>query len=319
MNAVMTASYHQPVLVAESLRWLAPAQARVVVDSTYGGGGHAQAILEALPPTGRLLALDQDADSRAQRLADSRLQLLAYNFRYLQAAIAEAGWTQVDGLLADLGISSHQIDEPERGFSYRHPAPLDMRMDQAQALTAATVVNTYPQEELARIFYEYAELRGSRKLAARVAQVRARQALTTTQALVDAVADFAPAHQRNKFLSQLFQGLRIEVNDELGALRALLAQAVQVLRPGGRLVVISYHSLEDRLVKRFLQHGNFAGQALKDFYGNPLTPWRPLTRKPVQPTEAEIARNPRARSARLRAAERNEQVYSSEALNPTQQ
>ena len=296
--------YHQPVLLAESIHWLNIQRGGSYVDVTFGGGGHSRAILGQLGPNGRLYAVDQDPDAQRNIPADPRFTLLAGNFRHLSALLYSQHVFQVDGILADLGVSSHQFDEPSRGFSFRADAPLDMRMGPDTGLTAADILNDYSAEDLARILREYGEVPQPMRMARALAQYRPLQ---TTGQLVEALQPFLPRHkprEANSLLAQVFQALRIEVNDEIGALLDLLAQALELLKPGGRLVVISYHSLEDRPVKHFLNSGHFDGVVRKDMYGNPLTPWQVLTRKPLTPTDSEIAANPRARSAKLRVAEK---------------
>ena len=293
--------YHIPVLLQASVEGLNLSPDAVVVDVTLGGGGHTRAILEHLGPNGRLLAFDQDPDAHHNAPADARFALITSNFRHLQARLHAEGIAQVDAILADLGVSSHQLDEPTRGFSYRADAPLDMRMDTTTGPTAADLLNTLSAEEIAHILWLYGEFHNSRRMAA--ACVASRPLHTTTQ-LVAAMRPFLPKVNDYPILSRIFQALRIAVNDEMGALEDLLNQSLAMLAPGGRLAIISYHSLEDRLVKHFLQTGNLEGTLHKDFYGNPQTPWQLITRKAIQATEAEILDNPRARSARLRIAQK---------------
>lgn len=301
-----TAVYHKPVLLAESLRLLQVPPAGTIVDATFGGGGHARAILQALGTEGRLLAFDRDPDAAHNAPADPRFELIPMDFRHLSSELAARGIQQIDGLLADLGVSSHQFDTPARGFSFRTEAPLDMRMNPEAELSAADLLNNYPAEDIARVLYEYGELRRSRAMARALAAARSRRPFGTTADLEAALTGFLPPSAQAKFLAKVYQALRIEVNDELRALRELLAQTPALLRPHGRLVVLSYHSLEDRLVKRFLRSGTFSPEVPTDAFGQPLSPWHVLTRRPVEPNDEEIAANPRARSARLRAAERLE-------------
>jgi len=304
----METPYHVPVLREASVRLLDVQPAGRYVDVTFGGGGHSRAILEKLGPEGQLMVFDQDPDAEqnlpqnATGEPNTRLRFEPANFRELQLSLNRAGWPPVDGILADLGVSSHQFDTPMRGFLFRQNATLDMRMNPEQLLSAREVINEYPEERLADLFYHFGELRGARRLAKAVAAARASKALDTTFDLVEAIEPLLPRTDRNSLLAQVFQAIRIEVNDELGALEALLAQSLEVLKPTGRLVVISYHSLEDRRVKHVFRTGNLAGDVKKDFFGRTLTPWEPITRKPIMPTEAEIAANPRSRSAKLRAA-----------------
>jgi 16S rRNA (cytosine1402-N4)-methyltransferase len=275
------------------------------VDLTFGGGGHAKAILEKLD-SGKLIAFDQDDDAQANAIADERFMLLKQNFRFLKNNLKLMKLIPVDGILADLGISSHQIDEGERGFSIRFDAPLDMRMNRQQTLTAAKVIREYEEEKLRFIFKFYGELAEAGKIAKHIINVRSDRKIETTGQLTDLLKGFRPANKLNKFLAQVFQAIRIEVNDELGSLRQMLEQCTEVLKPGGRLVIISYHSLEDRLVKQYLKQGQFEGEAEKDLFGRVKLPFRMITRKPIAPSDEEIKRNNRARSAILRIAEKNE-------------
>lgn len=294
--------YHTPVLLEESVELLAVRPGGVYADLTFGGGGHSRRILEQLGDRGRLFGFDQDRDTHANRPDDPRFCFVESNFRFLRGALRLRGATQADGILADLGVSSHHFDEQERGFSFRGEAPLDMRMNQRGRLTAAEVVNTYPAEELTRILGDWGEIETPWKAANCMVRARAASPIGTTAQLVEAVKPCTPKKDEAKFLTKLFQALRIEVNGEMEALKMALEQSLKVLRPGGRLVVISYHSLEDRLVKNFMRSGNFAGEVEKDFYGRALVPFEPVTRKAVTPSAEELERNPRSRSARLRAA-----------------
>ena len=294
--------YHIPVLLEPSVGLLDIRPADTYVDLTFGGGGHSRRILEALGPDGRLFAFDQDRDTHANAPDDPRFHYVASNFRFLRGALRLRGVTQVDGILADLGVSSHHFDTLERGFSFRGDAPLDMRMNQRGRLTAAAVVNTYPAEELTRILGDWGELDTPWKVANCLVRARAEAPVETTARLVEAVQPCTPKKDAAKFLTKLFQALRIEVNGEMEALKMALEQSLKVLRPGGRLVVISYHSLEDRLVKNFLRSGNFTGEIAKDFFGRAEVPFEAVTRKAVVPDADELERNPRSRSAKLRAA-----------------
>ena len=294
--------YHTPVLLEESVELLAVRPGGVYADLTFGGGGHSRRILEQLGDEGRLYGFDQDRDTHANRPDDPRFCFVESNFRFLRGALRLRGATQADGILADLGVSSHHFDEQERGFSFRGEAPLDMRMNQRGRLTAAEVVNTYPAEELTRILGDWGEIETPWKAANCMVRARAASPIGTTAQLVEAVKPCTPKKDEAKFLTKLFQALRIEVNGEMEALKMALEQSLKVLRPGGRLVVISYHSLEDRLVKNFMRSGNFAGEVEKDFYGRALVPFEPVTRKAVTPSAEELERNPRSRSAKLRAA-----------------
>ena len=294
--------YHTPVLLEESVGLLGIVPEGTYADLTFGGGGHSRRILADLGPEGRLYAFDQDRDTRANCPDDPRFHYVESNFRFLRGALRLRGVTEADGILADLGVSSHHFDALERGFSFRGAAPLDMRMNQRGRLTAADVVNGFPAEELTRILGDWGELETPWKVANCLVKARAAAPVTTTAQLVEAVKPCTPAKDAAKFLTKLFQALRIEVNGAMEALKMALEQSLKVLKPGGRLVVISYHSLEDRLVKNFLRSGNFSGEAEKDFFGRSLAPFELLTRKAVVPSAEELARNPRSRSAKLRAA-----------------
>jgi 16S rRNA (cytosine1402-N4)-methyltransferase len=298
-------TYHIPVLLHECMEGLNIQPDGKYVDLTFGGGGHAKAILEKLD-SGKLIAFDQDDDAQANAIADERFMLLKQNFRFLKNNLKLMKQIPVDGILADLGISSHQIDEGERGFSIRFDAPLDMRMNRQQTLTAAKVIREYEEEKLRFIFKFYGELAEAGKIAKHIINVRSDRKIETTGQLTDLLKGFRPANKLNKFLAQVFQAIRIEVNDELGSLRQMLEQCTEVLKPGGRLVIISYHSLEDRLVKQYLKQGQFEGEAEKDLFGRVKLPFRMITRKPIAPSDEEIKRNNRARSAILRIAEKNE-------------
>lgn len=294
--------YHTPVLLEESVGLLDLQPGGTYADLTFGGGGHSRRILQALGPAGRLYAFDQDRDTRANCPDDPRFHYVESNFRFLRGALRYRGVTAVDGILADLGVSSHHFDERGRGFSFRGEAPLDMRMNQRGSLTAADIVNRYEAERLTRILGDWGELETPWKIAACIIRAREAEPILTTAQLVAAVAPCTPRRDESKFLTRLFQALRIEVNGEMEALGMALEQSLKVLRPGGRLVVISYHSLEDRMVKNFLRSGNLAGRIEKDFYGQVHTPFEVLTRKALTPSAEELERNPRSRSAKLRAA-----------------
>lgn len=296
--------YHTPVLLEESVDLLDIRPDGTYADLTFGGGGHSRRILERLGPAGRLYAFDQDRDTLANRPDDGRFCYVESNFRFLRGALRCRGVREVDGILADLGVSSHHFDAVERGFSFRGEAPLDMRMNQRGRLTAADVVNDYTAEDLTRILGDWGEVETPWKVANCLVKARAAAPVTTTAQLVGAVKPCTPKKDEAKFLTKLFQALRIEVNGEMEALKMALEQSLRVLRPGGRLVVISYHSLEDRLVKNFMRSGNFEGRVESDFYGRQTTPFEVVTRKAVVPSEAEIEANPRSRSARMRAAEK---------------
>ena len=298
-------SYHLPVMARECLDQLQIDPAGTYVDVTFGGGGHSKLILEQLGPEGRLLAFDQDADAEKNLPADERLLFAAANFRHLKRYLRLYGIKQVDGILADLGVSSHQLDVPERGFSFRFTADLDMRMNQQDGPTAADILAHTPVDELQYVFGTYGEVRNARTLAQRIGEAREQQAITTVDEFVQLIEPLARG-KVNRYLAQVFQALRIAVNDEMRALEEMLEQATTVLRPGGRLVVMSYHSLEDRMVKNVLKTGQVSGEQTKDFYGHIYRPYRLLTKKPVEASAAEVAENPRARSAKLRVGERLE-------------
>lgn len=298
-------SYHLPVMARECLDYLQIDPAGTYVDVTFGGGGHSKLILEQLGPNGRLLAFDQDPDAEKNLPADERLLFAAANFRHLKRYLRLYGIKQVDGILADLGVSSHQLDVPERGFSFRFTADLDMRMNQQDGPTAAEILAHTPVDELQYVFGTYGEVRNARTLAQRIGEVRDQQAITTVDEFVQIVEPLARG-KSNRYLAQVFQALRIAVNDEMRALEEMLEQATTVLRPGGRLVAMSYHSLEDRMVKNVLKTGQVSGEQTKDFYGHIYRPYRLLTKKPVEASAAEVAENPRARSAKLRVGERLE-------------
>jgi 16S rRNA (cytosine1402-N4)-methyltransferase len=295
--------YHKSVLLDQSIEALVIKPGGIYVDATYGGGGHARAILERLQG-GRLVAFDQDEEAIQNRIDDPRLTMVNNNFRFLRNFLKLHHAAPVDGILADLGISSHQIDQPERGFSTRFDGILDMRMDQKKKQTAKDVVNGYSEENLGQLFFKYGEIRNARKLASRIAEARRIKPLETTGELKEIANTCAERGKEYKYQAQLFQALRMEVNQETESLREFLNQAVQVLKPGGRLVIISYHSLEDKLVKHFFRSGNFEGTVAKDFYGNVLTPLKVITRKAIAPEETEVEENNRSRSARLRVAEK---------------
>ena len=279
----------------------------IYIDVTYGGGGHSREILRRLGPDGRLLAFDQDADAEQNIVGDERLTFVRSNFRYLYNWARYHGIAQIDGLIADLGMSSHHVDDGERGFSFRANAPLDMRMNQRAGRTAADIIADYSEEQLAQLFYLYGEMRQSRKIAATIVRHRATDRILTTGQLMKAVEPVVGSIERpntKKDLARLFQALRIEVNHELEALSEMLSAATRLLRPGGRLSVITYHSLEDRMVKNLMKAGNTEGHVEQDFYGRRSSPFRLVNNRPITPTDEEIAENPRSRSAKLRVAEK---------------
>ena len=291
--------YHKPVLLTESVDALVSNPDGVYVDVTFGGGGHSREILSRLSEKGRLFSFDQDSDALNNAIEDPRFTLINQNFRFLENSLLMYGVAQVDGVLGDLGVSSHQFDKAERGFSIRSDAPLDMRMNNMQSLDAQSVVNDYEEELLADIFYYYGELREARKLAREIVNKRKSADIKTTEDLKK-VFSYVPAHKSNKFFAQVFQAIRIEVNQELDALKEMLVQSSNVLKKDGRLVIISYHSLEDRLVKKFLKNGMFEGEPERDVYGNYQKVFELLYRKAVVPTDEEIEDNSRARSAKMR-------------------
>ncbi len=296
--------YHLPVMLNECIEGLNIRPDGTYVDATFGGGGHSRAILSHLGEGGRLIAFDQDADALENALDDSRFTLLNENFRHMKSFLRLHGVRSVDGVLADLGVSSHQFDVAERGFSTRLNGELDLRMDRRQEMTARDLVNSTSEEELTRILRLYGELPNAYQMAKAICRARMEREIVTTFDLRDAVSRHLPRGMENKYLAMLFQALRIEVNGELDALKEMLQQSVDVLVPGGRLVVMSYHSLEDRLVKNFFKAGNFEGEVNKDFYGNPIVPLKPVVRKAVTASEEELQVNSRARSAKLRVAEK---------------
>lgn len=295
--------YHNPVLLKECIEGLNINPAGIYVDVTFGGGGHSREILKHLT-TGKLYAFDQDDDAVKNKIDDERFVLIKQNFRYLKNFLKMYNALPIDGLLADLGVSSHQFDEAERGFSTRFNAKLDMRMDQNGKQTAADVLNTYSEEELKRIFKLYGEVDNAGYLASIIFHNRKEKHIDTVNDLKVMITKCVKKGRENQYYAQVFQALRIEVNKELDVLEELLTQSLEVLKPGGRLVVISYHSLEDRLVKNIMRSGKFEGEVEKDFYGNQLTPFKQITRKPIVPSAEENEINSRARSAKLRIAEK---------------
>ena len=292
-------------MLAECLEGLNISANGVYVDVTFGGGGHSNAIVEKLEE-GKLYGFDQDADAQAnaETIKKSSFTLIASNFRYLKRYLKMYRVTEVDGILADLGVSSHQIDDPQRGFSTRFDADLDMRMDQSGDLTAKEVVNTYSEGELHRVLGMYGEVRNAKTLAAAIVASRINKPINTVNDFKEILEKYAKRGKEFRYFAQVFQGIRIEVNEELKALEEMLEQSAELLKPGGRLVVMSYHSLEDRLVKNFINKGNFKGNVEKDFYGNVLKPLNAINRKPIEASEEEVKENNRARSAKLRIAEK---------------
>jgi 16S rRNA (cytosine1402-N4)-methyltransferase len=300
----MNKVYHVPVMLRECVEALNIKPDGVYVDVTFGGGGHSREILARLGDKGKLYAFDQDPDALANAFQDERFVLIHQNFRFLKNNLRLQGVKKVDGILADLGVSSHQFDEAERGFSIRFDASLDMRMDQVGDLDAKRVISTYSEGELHRVFGMYGEIQNAKSLANAVVTARLTKPINTVSDLKLAIAKLVPRGKENKYFAQLFQALRIEVNKELEALQEFLLQAESILEPAGRLVVMSYHSLEDRLVKNFMAKGKFRGDVEKDFYGNEIKPFKLITRKAIVASEEEISSNSRARSAKLRVAEK---------------
>ncbi len=297
--------YHIPALLPEAINALNIKPEGIYIDVTFGGGGHSRAIVEKLNDSGHLYGFDQDLDAINNAFSDSRLTLVHSNFRYITNFMRfHDHYGDVDGILADLGVSFHHFDDPDRGFSFRFDGPLDMRMNRNATKTAETVVNTYTEEQLAEIFRLYGELKNARKIASAIVKVRAERPITTTEQFLETVERFVDPRQQKKELAQIFQALRIIVNDEISALRDLLDGAIKVLKPGGRIAVITYHSLEDRLVKNFMKTGNLEGVLEKDFYGRSKSPLKLITSKPIIPSEQEIENNPRSRSAKMRVAEK---------------
>jgi len=298
-----TMEYHNPVLLHPTVDGLNIKPDGVYVDVTFGGGGHSKEILKRLGPNGRLFAFDQDEDALANALPDERFTLINENFRFIKRFLRFHGVKSVDGILADLGVSSHQFDVPERGFSTRFDAELDMRMSQKNDLNAYRVVNEYEEQDLRRVFSDYGELKNAPVLARTIVEARKDYPIKTTDELKEVLAKYLPERVKNKILAQIYQAIRIEVNQEMDVLKEFIEQSLELLNPGGRFSVISYHSLEDRLVKRFIKNGMFEGEPERDFYGNFSVPFKTVG-KLIVPDEAEIKINNRARSAKLRIAEK---------------
>ena len=292
--------YHAPVLLHDCVDALRIREGGIYVDVTFGGGGHSRAILEKLDSSGSLIAFDRDKDAWKNAPKDPRFTLVKADFRWLKNHLRFLKKLPVDGLLADLGVSSHQFDTDTRGFSFRFDGPLDMRMDHRAKKSAADLVNSYDDARLAELLRTYGEVDNAMRVAKAITAARAAKRITTTQQLLAALKPVAPRQGESGFLAQVFQALRIAVNDELGSLEAVLTQSADVIKPGGALVVMSYHSLEDRLVKNWMRSGDLGGAETKDIYGNRTRPFNPSSSKPIQPTDREIEQNPRARSARLR-------------------
>ncbi len=295
--------YHKAVLLKEAVEALEVKPDGIYVDATFGGGGHSTEILKKLE-RGKLFAFDQDEDALQNLPNDERFTFIPQNFRFMKNFLKAAGAVPVNGILADLGVSSHQFDVAERGFSTRYNGPLDMRMNRKQHKTAADIINSYETNELIRIFKQYADINNAKKLAETIVNARTNKNINTIEELKNAIKHIVPKSIENKYLAQVFQALRIEVNDELEALRNLLSQSLDMLKPNGRLVVLTYHSAEDRIVKNYMRAGNFEGEIQKDFFGNPLSPFRLISKKPMVPNKEEIENNHRARSAKMRIAEK---------------
>ena len=297
-------AYHIPALLVESVDGLLIAPSGTYLDVTFGGGGHSRELLKRLGPEGRLIAFDQDEDAVKNAFDDPRFMLVRSNFRYLKNFLRYYGIDEVDGVMADLGVSSHHFDDSSRGFSFRFQGDLDMRMNRMAGMSAADILNNYTAEQLADIFYHFGELRSARAIASAIAAYRTTRRIITTGQLLDILQPFTGRDKEKKVLAQAFQALRIEVNGEMDALREMLLRSLEMLKPGGRISVISYHSLEDRLVKNFFRSGNFEGEVIKDFYGNVVTPFELVNRKVIVPSEEEQRVNPRSRSAKLRIAKK---------------
>ena len=298
--------YHNPVLLDESISALIGSPKGIYADATFGGGGHTSEILRRIDPEGRVISFDRDSDAIANKPDDERLTLIRSDFRWIQNHIIHQGYRDgIDGILADLGVSSHQFDTAERGFSFRYEAPLDMRMNQEAQTTAADIINGYSMEDLEKILRLYGEVDNSRKIAQLICKARELSPINTTGELGKAIESVLPKFAEHKFIAKVYQALRIEVNQEMKSLEKFLIGAAKSLKPGGKLVIITYHSLEDRMVKNFIKAGNIDGKVEKDFYGNATAPLKAVNRKPILPQEEEIASNTRARSAKLRIAEKS--------------
>lgn len=296
--------YHIPALLKETIDGLSIKKDGIYVDATFGGGGHSRAILEHLGPKGKLFSIDQDIDAYANAIKDSRFTFVHSNFKYMSNFLRFYHVAEVDGIIADLGVSFHHFDDETRGFSFRFDGALDMRMNKKASKTASEVVNNYPEEKLANILYLFGELKSSRRIASAIVKARAKEPIKTTDELLAVIRPFIKPAQEKKELAQVFQALRIEVNDEIEVLKSLLTQALKVLRPGGRICILTYHSLEDRIVKNFFKAGNIEGKVEKDFFGKVETPFKLINNKVIVPDDEEIERNPRSRSAKLRIAEK---------------
>jgi len=297
-------AYHIPALLNECITGLAIKPEGTYIDVTFGGGGHSRGIMEHLGKEGKLYSFDQDKDAYANRIEDDRFQFIHSNFRYLKNFARYYKIDHADGIMADLGVSFHHFDTQERGFSFRFEGPLDMRMNQEGGQTAADVINLYSEEELSRIFYLYGEIKNSHQIAKSIIKARSTKVINRTEELTQLLTPLCGRDKEKKDLARVFQALRIEVNDEMGALQELLQGSLEVLKVGGRLVILTYHSIEDRMVKNFLRAGNIEGEIKKDFYGNLISPWKTINNKVIVAQPEEVAQNPRSRSAKLRIAEK---------------
>ncbi len=302
----MSEHYHTSIMTKQCIDALCIKPDGIYVDATFGGGGHSKAILDQLGSNGKLFGIDQDPDAlkNTTTLEGEPFQFIPSNFRHIKRYLKLYGVAEVDGIMVDLGVSSHQIDQKERGFSTRFDGPLDMRMDPHLSTTAADIINLYSSKELTDLFKKYGEVKNARVLTQKIIKDRAIKPYETTQELATSIRELAPRGKSNKYLAQVFQAIRIQVNDELGALKSLLEEAATLLKKGGRMVVLTFHSLEDRIVKNFFMYGNSEGEPKKDLYGNLIRPFKPVTRKPIIADETEILENNRARSAKLRIAEK---------------
>ena len=295
--------YHTPALLHETVEGLNLQSDGIYVDVTFGGGGHSKEILNKIGPKGKLFGFDQDADAIQNIVDDKRFTFVRSNFKYMKNFMRFHGVEKVDGILADLGVSSHHFDEAGRGFSFRFDGALDMRMNTESKVTAASILNSYSEEDLANVFYLYGELHNSRKIARTIAQARAKEPIEKIFQFIEILKPYFGREKEKKDMARVFQALRIEVNQEMEVLRELLEQSLEILKPGGRIAILTYHSLEDRLVKNYFKSGNFEGKLEKDFYGNIIAPLKPVNNKVITATNEEVERNPRARSAKLRIAE----------------
>lgn len=295
--------YHTPALLHETIEGLNLQSDGIYVDVTFGGGGHSKEILNKIGPKGKLFGFDQDADAIQNIVDDKRFTFVRSNFKYMKNFMRFHGVEKVDGILADLGVSSHHFDEAGRGFSFRFDGALDMRMNTESKVTAASILNSYSEEDLANVFYLYGELHNSRKIARTIAQARAKEPIEKIFQFIEILKPYFGREKEKKDMARVFQALRIEVNQEMEVLRELLEQSLEILKPGGRIAILTYHSLEDRLVKNYFKSGNFEGKLEKDFYGNIIAPLKPVNNKVITATDEEVERNPRARSAKLRIAE----------------